>query len=113
MHVLNDDSPEPRRGQRDPACAGCPGCQPGQPAGAPDQQPERDEPELGVAQSLAAPIGLFVLPVVAAIGGAAWGNAVAMGELLGGLLGLVLGMGMAILAARVIDRRNRTRARNR
>lgn len=111
MHLVNDDSPEPRRGQRDPACAGCPGCQPNQPADVSDQQRKPDEPELGVTQSLAAPIGLFVLPVVAAIGGAAWGNTVAIGELLGGLLGLAVGMGMAILVARVIDGRNRTRAR--
>ncbi len=116
MHPLNDDSPEPRHRQADPARAGCPGCagcQPNPTATASDSpelsQPGDAEPEPSVSHLLLAPIGLFVLPIVTAVLGAAWGNAAAAGELLGGLLGLLLGMGAAILVARVIDWRKRAK----
>ncbi|MDZ7617261.1 MAG: hypothetical protein U1E05_09665 [Patescibacteria group bacterium] len=75
---------------------------------------EEAAPEPSVSQLLLAPIGLFVLPVITAVLGAAWGNSVAEGELLGGLLGglfgLAVGMGAAILVARILDWRKQTKA---
>ncbi len=101
MGSLPSDLPEPSREQPESKCAGCPGCGP-----ASTTEPE---PEPGLARSVLAPAGLFLVPVLLAILGAAVGSATAIGELLGGLLGLALGMAASAIGTILISLARRDR----
>lgn len=81
---------------RDPqGCGGCRACG----AGAPDV------PYSGRAVVWGA-LGLFVLPVLLAAGGALLARGSATWQLAGGVGGLALGMGLAWFGHRALNRRN-------
>jgi hypothetical protein len=108
MPAPHDELPIISGEPRDLGCTGCPGCGSGQPEEGNIPPPE-GRTETGLAVTILAPMGLFLLPVVTAMLGALWGTVAPFGELLGGLGGLAFGMGVAVLAARIVDRRKEAR----